>query len=80
VTFIEFEVQKVEYNDKISHAGKPVEAKFTLGQRSTFLPHFHQNNDCQQNEKNGVARAEHNIGIHVRIRKALCFVLWKYVA
>jgi len=51
VTFIEFEVQKVEYNDKISHAGESVEAKFTLKQRSTFFPHFHQNNDYQQNEK-----------------------------
>jgi hypothetical protein len=40
VTFIEFEVQKIEYNDKISHAGEPVEAKFTLRQRSTIPSTF----------------------------------------
>lgn len=40
MTFIEFEVQKVQYNDKISHAGEPVEAKFTLRQTSTIPSTF----------------------------------------
>jgi hypothetical protein len=40
VTFIEFKVQKVVYNDEISHAGKTVEAKNTLRQRSTIPSTF----------------------------------------